>query len=228
MTVDDDRRRSDPPLRGVPIVARLASMVAFVGPIYYIVLVTLLGLLWTSYDPIRQTQSELGAVNAPHAPVMNVTGFMALGVIILAFAVTSVITLRGSVWTWLAAVALAAAGTGVIVVGFFPCDAGCVDVTQTGALHSTFSVPGAIGLPVAAMLSAVALRSDGRFGAAWTSGSFVIGALALGSGPVIGAELFPDFDGLLQRAAMWIPLLWMSAMALRLRGVASQAIRGQR
>jgi hypothetical protein len=44
---------------------------------------------------------------------------------------------------------LVIAGAGMVVVGFFPCDAGCVDVTTTGRLHSVFSMPGAIGLPVA-------------------------------------------------------------------------------
>jgi hypothetical protein len=35
-------------------------------------------------------------------------------------------------------------------------------------------MPAAIGLPIAAMLSAVALRRDGRFGSTWAIGSFVI------------------------------------------------------
>jgi hypothetical membrane protein len=50
------------------------------------VLVTVLGLLWDSYDPVRDTQSELGAVDAPYRLVMNLAGFMGIGVSILAFA----------------------------------------------------------------------------------------------------------------------------------------------
>ena len=186
-----------------------------IGPIYYIVVTTILGLLWEGYDPIRQTQSELGSVGAPHATVMNVAGFMALGAVILAFAIAYATSVRGRAWTWLAVAALAFAGTGMVVVGFFPCDPGCVDVSRTGELHGTFSMPGAIGLPVAAMLSGPAFRVDGRLGSWWQVVSFVIGALALASGPVVQAELLPDVDGLLQRVAMWTPIAWMSAVSLR-------------
>lgn len=52
----------------------------------------------------------------------------------------------------------------MVVVGFLPCDAGCVDVTATGWLHGAFSALGAIGLPLAMMISARVFRVDGRFG----------------------------------------------------------------
>jgi hypothetical protein len=83
-------------------------------------------------------------------------------------------------------------------------------------MHSTFSMPGAIGLPAAAMFSAPAFRHDGRLGPAWQNVSFVIGVLALASGPIIAAELLTGYDGPLQRAAMWTPILWMSVVSLRL------------
>jgi hypothetical protein len=197
-------------------IPRALALVGGIGPIAYIGLVTVLGLLWSGYDPIHQTQSELGAVDAPNALVMNVLGFMGLGVVILAFAGAYLAILRGAPWRLLAGVGLLVAGAGMIVVGFFPCDPGCVDVTRTGELHGTFSMPGAIGLPAAAMLSAPAFRQDGRLGSRWQLTSFVIGALALASGPLIATETLPGYEGLVQRLAMWAPLLWMSAVSFRL------------
>jgi hypothetical protein len=90
---------------------------------------------------------------------------------------------------------LVAAGVGMVVVGFFPCDAGCVDVTGTSRLHSIFSMPGAIGLPAAAMLSALVFRRDGRFATAWQVISFWLGLAALVSGPLIAAELVEGSTG---------------------------------
>lgn len=203
------------------VVPRALAMVGAVGPVAYIVLTIVLGLLWPGYDPIHQTQSELGAVDAPNALVMNVVGFMGLGVVIIAFAGAYLAILRGAPWRHLAVVALVVAGVGMIVVGFFPCDPGCVDVTATGELHGTFSMPGAVGLPVAAMLSAAAFRDDGRFGTAWQATSFVIGALALASGPVVAAGILPGYEGLFQRVAMWTPILWMAAVSWRLLGLAA-------
>ena len=205
-------------------VTRFLTLVGIAGPIYYIGYVTLLGFLWVGYDPIRQTQSELGAVGAPHGLLMNVAGFMALGVVILAFAAAYHLVLRPSAWRWVASGLMVVAGLGMITVGFFPCDAGCVDVTRTSELHSTFSMPGAIGLPVAVMLSALAFRHDARLGPAGQVVSFLLGLATLASGPIVAADLLPDHLGLLQRVGMWTPILWMTAVSLRLNAMSQSAI----
>ncbi len=199
--------------------AWLLASIGVAGPVFYIVFVTVLGAMWEGYDPIRDTQSELGAVNSPYQTLMNVVGFMGLGVCILAFAGAYGLVLRGGWARTLATGMLVVAGVGMITVGFFPCDAGCVDVTSTGRLHGTFSMPAAIGLPVAAMLSSLVFRSDGRFGAGWQVVSFWLGLLALASGPIVQAGLMEGMLGLLQRAGMWPPLIWMSAVSLRLRAL---------
>jgi hypothetical membrane protein len=191
-----------------------------VGPLCYFVLVTVLGFLWEGYDPIRDTQSELGAVDAPYRLLMNVAGFMGVGVSILAFAAAYHLLLGQSLAKTLATSLLVIAGVFMVVVGFFPCDVGCVDVTQTGRLHSIFSMPGAIGLPVAAMISALVFRRDGRFSTPWQVTSFWLGLVSLVSGPLIAAELVEGVNGLLQRAAMWTALAWMMAVSIKLYALA--------
>jgi Protein of unknown function (DUF998) len=103
--------------------------------------------------------------------------------------------LRKGFVTTLATGLLAIAGVSLVVAGFLPCDAGCVDVTRTGRLHSVFSMPGAIGLPLAAMVSGLVFRRDGRFGTAWQVLSFWLGLVSLGSGPIIAAELTEGSTG---------------------------------
>ena len=41
--------------------------------------------------------------------------------------------------------------------------------------------------------------------------------VTLVSGPIIALDLLRDINGLVQRAAMWIPLLWMAATSWKLR-----------
>lgn len=195
------------------------------GPLFYISLVVVLGLLRSGYDPIRQTQSELGAVDSPYGDLMNVAGFSGLGLTILAFAVAYQLLLNRSWVQKLATVLLVLGGLGMVVVGFFPCDAGCVDVTRTSELHSIFSVPGAIGLPAAAILSSLAFRVDGRFSVAWQTVSFWLGPLTLASGPLIAAEVACEVGGALQRAAMWAPLLRLSAVSWKIRSSEMYATR---
>jgi hypothetical membrane protein len=110
-------------------------LLALVGVVGYLVLVTVLGMLWDGYDPIRDTQSKLGAVDAPYRLVMNLAGFMGVGVSILAFAAAYHRLLSPSSARTLAAGLLVVAGVGMVVVRFLPCDAGCVDVMGTSRLH---------------------------------------------------------------------------------------------
>ena len=204
--------------------ARALAVAAAVGPVAYIVLTIVLGLQWDGYNPLRDTQSELGAVDSPYRHVMNVGGFMALGVWILAFAAAYAMVLRRSWVKTLVAVLLVVAGVGMIVVGFFPCDAGCVDVTRTGRLHGLWSAPGAFGLSAAAMISSQVFRLDGRFSTPWQFASFWGGALSLAIGPVVGADLLPEWNGLLQRSGMWLAILWMAAVSARLAYLAGQTV----
>jgi hypothetical protein len=198
-------------------VGRAFALIGIVGPLFYIALVVVLGLLWQGYDPIRQTQSELGAVDSPYGDLMNGAGFMGMGFTILAFTAAYHLLLRHGMAKTLATVLLVLGGLGMVVVGFSPCDAGCVDVTRTGELHSIFSMPGAVGLPAAAMLSARTFHSDGRFGTGWQAVSFWLGLLTLASGPIIAAELVGGVNGSLQRGAMWAPLLWITLVSWKLR-----------
>lgn len=203
----------------------MLALVGMLGPVGYLVLVTVLGLLWDGYDPIRDTQSELGAIDAPYRLVMNLAGFMGLGVCILAFAAAYWLVLSPSWAKTLATGLLVLAGVGMVVVGFFPCDAGCVDVTATGRLHSLFSMPGAIGLPAAVMVSALVFRRDRRFATAWQVVSFWLGLAALVAGPIIAVELVEGGNGLLQRAAMWTPLVWLTAVSVKLYRLARPATK---
>ncbi len=198
---------------------RLASgsaVIGAAGPPLYLVLTIVLGLLEPDHDAVRDTQSELGAVDAAHPAVMNVGGFMALGVALLGFATAYALVLRGGWERWAAAGLAAVAGVGMVAVGFFPCDSGCVDVSATGRMHGVLSAPAAVALPTAAVLSSRVLGLDGRFARSWSWASFVVGLVGLAVGPVVAAGLLGDALGLLQRLGMWPPLLWSSALSWRL------------
>ena len=122
-------------------------------------LATTLGLAWDGYDQIRDTQGELGAVDCPYRHAMNVGGFMVLGASMLAFAATYHRELpRGiaqRLATWLLCVRRGDGDRRLL-----PLRPGLRRRHEYGPTHGLFSAPGAIGLPVAVMLSASVFRLD--------------------------------------------------------------------
>jgi hypothetical membrane protein len=203
--------------RPAPRTVRALLLAGVAGPLAYAALVVVLGLLTDGYQPIRDSMSELGAVDASHRHIMNIGGFMGLGVTILLFAAGFFMVLRDGWLPRLATGLLVAAGGFMIAVGFFPCDPSCVDVTLTGRLHSITSTPQAIALPLAAMVTAAVLRTDERIGTGWQAFSFWSGVTALATGPVVALDAVVAATGLVQRAGMGLSLLWMLAIAVKLR-----------
>jgi hypothetical membrane protein len=193
-----------------------AALLGAAGPLVFMAVVLLAGLSWSGYDPVRQTQSELGAVDSPVRWMMNLGGFVLLGITLLAFALAYRSLLRPSGWREVVVVLLVLAGGGMIAVGFTPCDAGCIDVTTTGRWHSILSAPGAIGVSLAMVASGAAFRIDGRFSVRWQVASVTLGVLTLLSGPLIAREVFAGLGGLLQRAAMGVAMAWLCAVGVRL------------
>ena len=63
---------------------RILAVCGIVGPLTYAIVLTVLGVLWSGYNPVHQYMSELGAVDAPHAFVMNFLGFQLLGISMVA------------------------------------------------------------------------------------------------------------------------------------------------
>ncbi|MFX1425347.1 MAG: DUF998 domain-containing protein [Promethearchaeota archaeon] len=99
-------------------------------------------------------------------------------------------------------------------VGLFPCDPQCIDVSQTGKLHSLTSTVPAILIPIAVMLSAYPVL---RFwGTKWGYLSFIIGALSIVTGPIMFIEYLNNYTGLIQRLGIGLSLFWILIVSIKI------------
>lgn len=127
---------------------------------------------------------------------------------------------------------IAAAAAGLIGAGTFNTDpvSGYPPGTQpaspgyssSGALHDLFSIPTFLGIPAAALLSAVGSARRGRVGWATFSAASGLGTLAGTAAASAAFGQAPKLDaygGLLQRAAVTSGFAWLTATHIRaLRG----------
>lgn len=184
-----------------------------VGPVFYFLLLTILGLLWDGYNPILQSMSEIGSVVSPYKDVMNYLGFSLLGVSMALFGIGVIREFSRSLLLYLSFSLILLAGIFMFAVGFFPCDAGCIDVTQIGRRHSITSTVPSIALPLAAMLMATIITK--RWGTSWGYISFWLGVISMASGPTMFIPAVAPYLGFAQRVGIGLSLLWMVLISIK-------------
>ncbi len=193
---------------------KMAALAGMIGPIFYFCLISVLGLLWSDYNPISTGMSEIGAVDAPFRNIMNYLGFSLLGISIVVFSFGLLPTFGASYQMYVGFLILLIGGIVMFIIGFLPCDSQCIDVTMTGKLHSIASTFVAIAIPVSAMVSAYPISK--KWGKFWGYVSFYLGAASLMAGPIMFIKALYEFSGLIQRIGIGFSLLWVVIVAWRI------------
>ena len=197
---------------------RLLAICGIVGPIQFIVVTLVFGLLRPGYDPIRQYLSELGAVGAPNAIAFILPEFL-LGLMMIAFAFGLHRGISEGKGSKLVPILIAVSGVGFLGASINRCDVGCVNVSITGTMHGLFGIFAVPPLLITPLAILPRLKKDNRW-QSYRPFSLIMGALAVPLFCVMfTAEVYPPLEpyrGLLQRLTFFTPLLWTGVMAIRL------------
>jgi hypothetical protein len=171
-------------------------------------------LKYPGYHHLKNAISELGATGAPSATIMNITGFLPYGVLMVAFALAVHRGIRADVGGWLGPGVLVLYGLAYIALAFASCDPGCQAATPS--LHHRMHLLLGDVIFLAAVLGPFTLYPRMVRDPAWRSlgvATLVLPAVAWLI-PEIG---FVGISGAL-RQRLWLLLLflWIEMMAIRL------------
>lgn len=194
---------------------RVLALCGMAGPIAYAVVVAVLGYLEPDYSHVTQSMSELGAVCAQYAVVMNTAGLPLLGVLLMAFALGLLRGVVDSRTLRVGTALVALSGFSLVMTAVFPCDPGCIDVSTTGKTHSVFATIAAFALLVGNLFLAPAVWRDNRW-RGYARYTFASAMVAMAVSALYGLGLIDGLDGALQRASMGVSLVWVEVMAVRL------------
>ncbi|MFI6572811.1 DUF998 domain-containing protein [Nocardia fluminea] len=198
------------------------------GPVVFIAAYLVNGAAQPGYDSSHDTISALSL--APHGWIQN-ANFLVYGVLTLCFAeaLRRCAALRSTGY-----VSLIVAGTGLILLGFFPTDPvlgfpedAPTTITAIGTVHSMVALVVFVAFPVAAF-AAASRRSPG-----WTAFSIVIGVLSLAAvgaffAAVEGTEAGAQSSaGLYERLPTLFIGLWQIAFALRVSSIPHRTPNGR-
>jgi len=170
--------------------------------------------MWNGYNPITTGMSEIGAIDSPFKDIMNYLGFSLLGIFIVIFSIGFIAYFKQDIQLTTGFILMLIGGIFMFLVGFFPCDAQCNDVTQTGKLHSMTSTIPAVLIPFAAIVSAYPISKT--WGKKWGYTSIFLGILSLTTGPFMFIDNLNKFTGLIQRLGIGFSLLWIFITSIKI------------
>jgi hypothetical membrane protein len=174
-----------------------------------VLLPEIVGAIQDGYSPIENYLSELGAIGAPHAMLINYGSFLPIGlaVIVLAFALYQ--KFSSFPMARLGSLFLLGIAIGYLGAFFFHCDPGC---PATGSMHQAmhnlgglFEYPGAItGLLV--IYFATRKQASRAFANATL---FTVSMVILGFVMMISPEM-SEWKGAWQRLAEYMLVAWFA------------------
>jgi len=193
----------------------LTAICGIVGPIFYAIVIGIVGYLQPDYSHISQSMSELGASDVPYALIINTLGFPLLGIFMIAFALGIDRGISSNKASRVGPALIVLSGVSLIMTGIFPCDPGCIDVTWVGVTHSIFATVAAISFAIAPVLVAIRQWSDSRW-RSYTTFSWITAVITLLLSMLYSLDIFESQDGLFQRLSMGLPLIWMEITSIKL------------
>lgn len=184
------------------------SIAGMAGPLFFIVLVVVLGFIWDGYSPIKQFISEVGAINSPYSLIMQFAGFSLLGLSWISFCLLLLIELKRTWRSRIGILLLFLGSVAMFMVGFYPCDVSCINVTVVGRTHSVLAMISNISFVFGMLILHFQLHEDLRFSKSLRRKLFIMAVISNILSPLIILPQLEYVTGIIQRIALLIPLIW--------------------
>jgi len=195
---------------------RVANLCGLLSPVLWWTTILTCQAALPAFDPVVMTISELAETGSPTAAVMFGAGFLATGLLNIAFGAGLYRMLGGTRGAGFLGALLALNGLARIGVGLNPCEPGCIatDASDVQARHFIFAAIGFASMIAASSVAAGVLRGRPvpRWLVPYTLLSMVLGLGFIVTMQVAGAPW--RMAGLLERLSSASLTLWMFVLAL--------------
>ena len=183
--------------------ARIAAWFGISGALLFIATTIAAAMLLPGYSHVSQLISESYAIDTVYGLQLRFLGFIPAGICIALFAFFAIRHLPKNVLTMAGFSGIGILyGLGTVVVGFFPCDAGCnkefIDPSLSQFIHNLTGIVTYLVVPVSLLLVAVAALK-------WTNAKPVVftgiisGIIAIIFVGILSGDMNTEFTGLYQR-----------------------------
>jgi len=193
----------------------LTISTGIVGPIIFVYLFVVLGIYYPDYNHLVQLVSELGVAGTPTAFFFNTVGFMFFGILVMIFAYGIYKEIEDGIGIEIGSILIFLCGLSLFFLGIFPCDVGCVNVTNTGIMHTIFNRIAIFCAISASLVIALRFRQSNRW-KRYARFSVMIGIASAIAWFIFFFVPVPGYAGAIQKTAILISLIWVEVISLSL------------
>jgi hypothetical protein len=198
------------------IFLNICSLLGILGPCMFLIIITLLDYLWKEYDGFYIVFSGLGAEKAPYAIYMNLLGFGFLGTSIIFLGMGLFKSIKRHVLVSIGSFLFISSGILIMLLIFFPLDAGLAYLTISAQLHRVLTYTASFLMPIGIIFLIYPLKSDENWKFAWLyfPTELLIYLMIIIPIDIILKDVVAI--GLFQRISMGVILIWMILMSIHL------------
>lgn len=198
-----------------------SAMAGLIAPVFYIVLVSTLGLLESGFSHRTDMMSMLGGVEGIRGLLFNV-GVVITGLLLIMFAFGLHQSINKGAGSKVGPILIALAGIGLFGSAIFSCNVNCVNVVETktaiGIIHMISAFVAGSCLAISPFFLYFRMKHDNRW-IKYKSFTLAIGVLSNLPGVVLWVSMFttriPEWEGVIQRLGLLFPLIWIFVLSLR-------------
>lgn len=202
-----------------------STLAGNVAPIFYIVLVIVLGLLESGFSHRTDMMSILGGVEGIRGLVFNV-GVVITGLLLIVFAFGLHQSINNGVGSRTGPILIVLAGVGLFGAAIFSCNINCTNVIETktviGILHMLSAFVTGSCLAISPFFIFFRMKKDMRW-KQYRSFTLSIGVLSNLPGVVLWISVFttriPEWEGIIQRLGLLFPLIWIFVLSLHINNL---------
>lgn len=186
------------------------------GPVLFALTTVICGAIRPGYDHVNQFISELGATGTSNAELMNGMGFIPSGLLIALFGISLLAFYAKGALSGIGSALIVLFGLGMITVGVFSCDPGCMMETQESVIHDKVSAVIFTGVIIGLILLGLSHRKRPEWKSLWLYSVLSAVLLAVLLALLISSAESRTGTGLWQRLFLLVLFVWMGVHGVRL------------
>lgn len=199
-----------------------SALAGLVAPVFYLILVTTLGIFESGFTHRTDMMSILGGVEGIRGLLFNI-GVVITGLLLIVFAFGLHQSINKGEGSKVGPTLIVLATLGLFGSAIFSCNVNCTNVIETktvvGIIHMLSAFIAGSCLAISPFFIFFRMKQDDRW-EKYRSFTLTIGVLSNLPGVVLWVSMFtiriPEWEGVIQRLGLLFPLIWVFVLSLRL------------